>query len=76
VLFRSLHFPFQPKRTSLRKLRAMARYPRTQQRYHAHPFLSPDRRWLFYTEVIDGFSQVCALDVRDLVDLNEYWDAR
>lgn len=33
------------------------------QRYHAHPFLGPDRRWLYYTEVIDGFSQVCALDL-------------
>ncbi|MEZ4637695.1 MAG: hypothetical protein R2856_22525 [Caldilineaceae bacterium] len=31
------------------------------QRYHAHPFLSPDRKWLFFTEVVDGFSQVCAL---------------
>jgi hypothetical protein len=34
------------------------------QRYHAHPFLGPDRRWLYYTEVIDGFSQVCALELR------------
>lgn len=36
------------------------------QRYHAHPFLSPDRRWLFFTEVVDGFSQIRALDVADL----------
>lgn len=36
------------------------------QRYHAHPFLSPDRRWLFFTEVMDGFSQIRALDVADL----------
>ncbi len=33
------------------------------QRYHAHPFLGPDRRWLYYTEVIDGFSQICALEL-------------
>ena len=71
----SLHFPFQTPRA--RKLRSMALYPGSGgQRYHAHPFLSPDRKWLVYTEVIDGFSQVCTLDVRDLVDLNEYWDAR
>ncbi len=34
------------------------------QRYHAHPFLSPDRQWLFFNEVIDGFSQICALEMR------------
>jgi Tol biopolymer transport system component len=36
------------------------------QRYHAHPFLSPDRKWLVFTEVVEGVSQVCALDVGDL----------
>lgn len=36
------------------------------QRYHAHPFLSPDRRWLFFTERVDGYSQIFALDVADL----------
>jgi len=29
-----------------------------------------------YTEVIEGYSQVCALDVSDLVDRDEYWDRR
>ncbi|MGA3326714.1 MAG: hypothetical protein ABSF45_19790 [Terriglobia bacterium] len=72
----SLHFPFQAGRTYLRKLRTMAKYPRPGQRYHAHPFLSPDRRWLIYTEPINEISQVCALDVRDLVDLDEYWEFR
>lgn len=72
----SLHFPFVAGRTRVRKLRMMARYPRAQQRYHAHPFLSPDRQWLIYTEPIQGISQICMLDVRDLVDVNEYWDAR
>jgi hypothetical protein len=71
----SLHYPFRSP--VVRKLRSMALYPpRGGQRYHAHPFLSPDRRQLIYTEVIDGFSQVCSLDVHDLVDRNEYWDAR
>jgi hypothetical protein len=36
------------------------------QRHHAHPFLGPDRRQLFFTDVIDGYSQVCSLDVADL----------
>lgn len=36
------------------------------QRYHAHPFLGPERRWLYFVEVVDGYSQVCALDVSDL----------
>jgi WD40 repeat protein len=70
----SLHFPHNAGRRRLTVLREMALYPAPGgQRYHAHPFLSPDRKWLFYTEVIDGHSQVCAIDVRDLVDLDEYW---
>lgn len=70
----SLHFPRVPAKTAFGKLRSMAPYPSPGQRYHAHPFLSPDRKWLVYTEVLGGFSQVCALDVRDLVDKDEYWD--
>lgn len=37
-----------------------------QQRHHAHPFLSPDRTELFFTDVLDGRSQICSLDVADL----------
>lgn len=70
----SLHFPRIESRTQFRRLRSIAPYPAPGQRYHAHPFLGPDRGWMFYTEVIEGYSQVCALDVRDLVDLDEYWD--
>lgn len=71
----SAHFPRHPDRFRLTPLRRLSPIP-FGQRYHAHPFLSPDRRWLFYTEVIAGFSQVCALNVEDLVDLDEYWDCR
>lgn len=71
----SIHYPHQPEKYELRTLHTLAPIIRGQ-RYHAHPFLGPDRQWLYYTEVIDGFSQVCALDVSDLVDRNEYWDAR
>jgi hypothetical protein len=73
----SLHHPHDPQRRRFETLRRMAPYPvgRKGQRFHAHPFLSPDRRRLFYTEVIDGRSQVCSLDVADLVDRDEYWDA-
>ncbi|MBL4574683.1 MAG: hypothetical protein JKY51_01110 [Opitutaceae bacterium] len=70
----SLHFPHDPKRFQIRKLRTLPFIP-FGQRYHAHPFLSPDRRHLFYTEFVDGFSHICAMDVADLVDLDEYWDA-
>lgn len=38
------------------------------QREHAHPFLSPCRRWMYFTEVTDGVPQICALDVADLVE--------
>lgn len=68
----SAHHPHDPDRYELRVLKTLTPIQRGQ-RYHAHPFLSPDRKRLFYTEVLDGFSQVCALDVEDLVDLDEYW---
>lgn len=54
-------FP-DPARVTLRLLRRLSPIA-AGQRYHAHPFLGPDRRWLYYTEVIDGFSQVCALEL-------------
>ena len=73
----SLHFPHIAERRQLKTLREMARYPAPGgQRYHAHPFLAPDRKWLVYTEPINGYSQVCAMDVRALVDVDEYWDRR
>lgn len=72
----ALRYPHDPALRKIEILRAMDLYPAPQQRYHGHPFLSPDRKWLFHTEPIDGFSQVCALDVHDLVDLDEYWDRR
>ena len=46
------------------------------QRYQAHPFLSPDRRRMFFTEVVDGCSQISSVDVSDLVDSGEGWSAR
>ncbi len=45
----------------------------TGQRYHAHPFLSPDREWLYFTELIDGFSQIMAMRVADLVAADDGW---
>ena len=68
----SVHFPGQPARFRVKQIRKLSGIIRGQ-RFHAHPFLSPDRQWLFYTEVLDGFSQVCAVEVSDLVDLDEYW---
>jgi len=38
-----------------------------QQRHHAHPFLSPDRRELFYTDWDEaGFAQLHSVEVADL----------
>lgn len=38
-----------------------------QQRHHAHPFLSPDRTRLFFTDWDEaGFAQICSIDVSDL----------
>jgi hypothetical protein len=73
----SFHFPFIAARTQFRTIRRIDPYPaRGGQRFHAHPFLSPGRKWLFHTAVVKGYSQVCAVDVADLVDLDEYWSRR
>jgi hypothetical protein len=65
----SLESGQDPTKRKLKTLREMPRYPGTGgQRYHAHPFLSPDRKWLVYTEPVNGYSQVCAMDVRGIVD--------
>jgi len=69
----SVHHPHEPEKYRLETLKTLTPIIRGQ-RFHAHPFLGPDRRWLYFTEVIDGFSHVSALDVSDLVDLDEYWD--
>ena len=71
----SIHYPHHPEKYRLNLLRTLTPIIRGQ-RFHAHPFLGPDRRWLYFTEVVDGFSHVSALDVADLVDLDEYWDNR
>jgi Tol biopolymer transport system component len=68
----SAHHPHDPDRYELRVLKTLTPIQRGQ-RFHAHPFLSPNRKQLFYTEVLEGYSQVCAMDVEDLVDLEEYW---
>ena len=68
----SAHYPHDPDRYELRVLKTLTPIQRGQ-RFHAHPFLSPDRKELSYTEVLDGYSQVCSMDVEDLVDLEEYW---
>ena len=69
----SIHHPHDPEKYRINTLRTLTPIIRGQ-RFHAHPFLGPDRRWLYFTEVVDGFSHVSALEVSDLVDLDEYWN--
>lgn len=53
-------------KTSL--LRRLASPAHDDQRHHAHPFLA-DRRRLYFTDWSpEGFAQICAMDVADLVD--------
>jgi hypothetical protein len=55
-----------PLRTEL--LHTLHSPDHNDQRHHAHPALSPDRRTLYFTDWSpEGFAQVCALDVADLV---------
>jgi hypothetical protein len=51
-----------------RLLRTLRSPAHDDQRHHAHPFLSPDRQRLYFTDwSAEGFAQVCAMDVADLV---------
>ncbi|MBI4923492.1 MAG: PD40 domain-containing protein [Devosia nanyangense] len=51
-----------------RLLRTLMSPAHDDQRHHAHPFLAPDRRRLYFTDwSAEGFAQVCAMDVADLV---------
>ena len=63
-----------PENPVVETLRSLPAVP-FGQRHQAHPFLSPDRTRLFHTEVVDGFSQVSSIDVRDLTDRDGYWGA-
>jgi hypothetical protein len=39
------------------------------QRHHAHPFLSPDREWMYFTDQAEnGFKQIFRVSVEDLAD--------
>lgn len=49
------------------RIRRLASPYREEQRSHAHPFLSPDRRWLLWTDwSSDGFSQVFRMSTDSL----------
>lgn len=70
----AIHHPRDPARFRVEVLRQLPPIGGGQ-RHHAHPFLAAaDRRWLYHTEVVDGFAQICALDVADRVDGHDYWD--
>ena len=49
-------------------LRRLSSPAHDDQRNHGHPFLSPDRRTLYFTDwSAEGHSQICSMDVSDLV---------
>ncbi|MFZ1754440.1 MAG: hypothetical protein WBO46_24550 [Caldilineaceae bacterium] len=60
-----VHNAFDPEKQRVEVLRELTPIVRGQ-RYHAHPFLGPERKWLYFVEVVDGFSQICSLNVEDL----------
>lgn len=48
-------------------LRRLSSPAHDDQRHHGHPFLSPDRRTMYFTDwSTEGFAQICAMDVADL----------
>ena len=50
----------------LLKLIELAPYAGIGQRFHAHPFLSWDRKELFFTDAVNGLPQVFTLNVERL----------
>ena len=60
------HQPDGSLTTSL--LRRLSSPAHDDQRHHAHPFLAADRKRLYVTDWSpEGFAQVCAMDIADLV---------
>ena len=69
----SVHFPHDSRRLRYTCIRALGP-SRSEQRFHAHPFLTPDRNWMVFTDLADnGFGQIFRLNVSDLANLPEYW---
>ncbi len=71
----TIHYPRDPRRFTMKRLRRLSKMTAEGQRHHCHPFLGPDRKAMYWTEMIDGFSQVCSTDVSDLVGRDDGWDA-
>lgn len=61
----ALIHPMDESKRELIKLKELAPYAGKGQRFHGHPFLSPDRKWMVFTEAVDGVSQVHMLNVED-----------
>jgi len=69
-----LTFPKDPKRRSTRRLRKLAPVSlEAGRRFRAQPFLSPNRAWLFFTDILDNYLQLCAINVESLVDQKDSW---
>lgn len=76
ALYALLH-PMDPAKRELRLLKELAPYAGRGQRYHAHPFLTPDRSKMIFTEALEGVSQVFALDVREYTERDDIgWPER
>ncbi|MCW8131265.1 MAG: PD40 domain-containing protein [Planctomycetota bacterium] len=70
----SVHFPRDPERFHLETIRTLALPSMSGQRNHAHPLLSPDRKWVYFTDKGEhGYNQVFRVNVEDLVDRREFW---
>jgi hypothetical protein len=64
----TVHGTEDPQQLEVRVLHALRSPDHNDQRFHAHPFLAADRRWLYFTDLSEqGFAQICRLDVSDVV---------
>ncbi len=70
----TFHYPANPEKAVIKRLRTLAPISRTAgQRFHAHPFLSPNRQWLFFTEMVKDYAQILALNVGHLTNHKDSW---
>ncbi len=64
----AVHRTADPQQLEVSVLHTLRSPDHNDQRFHAHPFLAADRRWLYFTDLSEqGFAQVCRLDVSDIV---------
>ncbi len=65
--------PQRRKVELLRELPPAEFYRQYGQRGHGHPFLDPSRKWMYYTDFVEGIPQIFRMEVEELANDPAYW---